>query len=88
MQGEWDNVTLQNVTIDTDKKVKHGVQFYCCLLYTSVEAWVYRWLKMFSRGTMTPLWKKMGTPRWNASAKHCLVEMLTSRREPGDCTGR
>ena len=29
MQGEGDNVTLQNVTIDTDKKVKHGVQFYC-----------------------------------------------------------
>ena len=29
MQGEGDNVTLQNVTINTDKKVKHGVQFYC-----------------------------------------------------------
>ena len=29
MQGEGNNVTLQNVTIDTDKKVKHGVQFYC-----------------------------------------------------------
>ena len=29
MQGDGNNVTLQNVTIDTDKKVKHGVQFYC-----------------------------------------------------------
>ena len=46
IQGEnANNVTIQNLTVDTHGKVKHGVQFYCvtdgqlkdttCLLYTS-----------------------------------------------------
>ncbi len=29
ISGEGDDVTLKNLTVDTNSKAKHGIQFYC-----------------------------------------------------------